>query len=76
MRLADFVRESADLWLYSVPVWHLNPGSSPHATHLVFVRFKSVKGDPVLRGDNVTSGRNGKHREVITHSPLFDFRPD
>ena len=61
---------------HSVPVWHFNPGWSPHATHLVFVRFKSVKGDPIVHGDIVTSGRNGKHREVITHSPLFDFRPD
>ena len=60
----------------SLPVWHFNPGCSPDGTHVVFVRFKSVDGDPIVHGDIVTSRWNGEDREVVAHSPLFDFRPD
>jgi hypothetical protein len=60
----------------SSPTQHFNPGWSPDGTHVVFVRFKSVDGDPIVHGDLVTSRADGTHREVIANSPLFDFRPD
>ena len=60
----------------SDPVWHFNPAWSPDGRHLVFVRFKSVDGDPIVHGDLVTSRWNGEDRDRIATSPLFDFRPD
>jgi Tol biopolymer transport system component len=60
----------------SDPVWHFNPGWSPHGRHVVFVRFKAVDGDPIVHGDIMTSRWDGEHRQLISRSPLFDFRPD
>lgn len=58
------------------PVWHFNPAWSPDGKHLVFVRFKSVDGDPIVHGDLVTSRWDGSDRRRIVQDPLFDFRPD
>jgi TolB protein len=58
------------------PVWHFNPTWSPDGQHLVFVRFKSVDGDPIAHGDLETSRWDGSDRRRIVQGPLFDFRPD
>jgi TolB protein len=58
------------------PVWHFNPAWSPGGQHLVFVRFKSVDGDPIVHGDLETSRWDGSDRRRIVQGPLFDFRPD
>jgi Tol biopolymer transport system component len=58
------------------PVWHFNPAWSPDGRHLVFVRFKSVDGDPIVHGDLETSRWDGSGRRRIVQGPLFDFRPD
>ena len=53
-----------------------DPSWAPDGRHLVFVRFKSVNGDPVVHGDLVTSRWDGTDRHRIVNGPLFDFRPD
>jgi dipeptidyl aminopeptidase/acylaminoacyl peptidase len=58
------------------PLWHFNPAWSPDGRHLVFVRFKSVDGDPIVHGDLMTSRWDGADRNRIVKGPLFDFRPD
>jgi Tol biopolymer transport system component len=58
------------------PIWHFNPAWSPEGQHLVFVRFKSVDGDPIVHGDLETSRWDGSDRHRIVQGPLFDFRPD
>jgi TolB protein len=60
----------------SAPVQHFNPSWSPDGKHVVFVRFKFVNGDPIVHGDIMTSRWDGTGRHRITHSKLFDFRPD
>jgi Tol biopolymer transport system component len=59
----------------SVPVWNFNPTWSPNGRRVAFVRFKSVRSDPVVHGDIWTMRWDGTARERVSRARLFDFRP-
>ncbi|HSS66902.1 MAG TPA: hypothetical protein VLK34_00020 [Nocardioidaceae bacterium] len=59
----------------SLPVSNFNPTWSPNGRRVAFVRFKSVKSDPVIHGDIWTMRWNGADRARVSRAKLFDFRP-
>ncbi|MEJ7745004.1 MAG: hypothetical protein WKF73_22200 [Nocardioidaceae bacterium] len=60
----------------SLPIQNFNPAWSPDGRSVAFVRFKFVASEGVPHGDIWTMSWDGRHREQVSHSPLFEFRPD
>ncbi len=60
----------------SLPVQHFNPAWSPDGRQIAYVRFSYVKtANPPVRGDIWRMRWNGAHKERVSHSLLFEFRP-
>ncbi len=53
-----------------------NPTWSPDGSEIAFVHYEERGRHEVPTGDIWTSRPDGSHRQVVSDSPRFDFRPD